>query len=81
MQEQQKIELAKQGQRFDQVMAQQSAILEAIQSQAQALKTLQDAAQGPVIGPGTQAAVINQTREVIEAQQGDDKLDPALPEQ
>jgi hypothetical protein len=81
IQEQQKIDLAAQDQRFNQVMAQQSAILEAIQSQAQALKTLQDAAQGPVIGPGTQAAVINQTREVIEAQQGDDKLDPELPSQ
>jgi hypothetical protein len=81
LQEQQKIELSTQDQRFNQVMTQQNAILEALQSQAQTLKTLQDAAQGPVIGPGTTAAVINQTREVIEAQEVDDKLSPDLPNQ
>jgi len=79
LQDQQRIDLDAQDQRFSQVMAQQSAIIEAIQSQAQTLKVLQEAAQGPVIGPGTQAAVINQSREVIEAQQTDNKLEPEIP--
>ena len=79
LQEQQKINLDAQNQRFNQVTQEQQTIVQMLKDQAMTLKTLQEAAQGPVIGPGTQAAVINQTREVIDTQQLDDKLDPDLP--
>lgn len=79
---QQKIDLETQQQQFNQAMAQQQAQIDELKKQAETWKLIREASGVDVIvGPGTQAAFINQSREVIEAQGNDGKLDPELPSQ
>ena len=55
--------------RQEQSMNQQAAIIDTLNTQARTLETLRNAMGVDVFtGPGTQAAFINQSREVLEAQ-------------
>ncbi len=86
-QNQDKIDLQEQSQGFNQLMAtqeaqakQQQAIVQMLQDQAETLKILREASGvDAIVGPGTTATFINQSREVIKAQQVDNKLETPLP--
>lgn len=78
---QQKIDLQGQQQQFDQVMTAQQAQIDELKKQAETWKLIREASGvDTFVGPGTTAAFINQSREVIDAQNSDDKLNPELPD-
>lgn len=77
---QQKIDIDVRKQQFDQVMQAQQAQIDELKKQAETWKLIREASGvDAIVGPGTQAAFINQSREVIDAQQNVDKLSPSLP--
>lgn len=78
---QQKLDQQDQKQQFDQFMQAAKAQQEEVNDAINNLKTLREAmGVDAIVGPGTQAAFINQSREVVEAQTNTDKLDPGIPE-
>ncbi len=79
---QQALDMKAQQQQFEQFMAQQQAQIDELKKQAETWKLIKEAIEpAAVVGPGSVAAFANQSREVIEAQGNDDKLDPELPSQ
>ncbi|MBL4622914.1 MAG: hypothetical protein JKY89_10990, partial [Immundisolibacteraceae bacterium] len=77
---QQKIDLEAQQQQFDQIMQAKQQEIDDLKKQAETWKLIREASGVDVFtGPGTEAAFINQSRNVIDAQDVDSKLNPELP--
>lgn len=75
-----KIDLQAQQQEFNQLIEMARTEVDNLKKQTEALKTIREASGVDVImGPGVVQAFANQSREVIDAQQTEGKLEPTLP--